>query len=88
MHKETDRQTNLLHKAAQECNGLDGFPKPHLVGQDGVGVLCPGEPQPVESFQLVAMESATSCCDVRWLFLVLLLWLCVCVCVWGGGGVV
>lgn len=36
--------THLFHKSVQEGDGLNGLAKAHLIGQDGVGLLGPGEP--------------------------------------------
>ena len=50
----------LFDKRDQESDGLDRLPQTHFVGEDGVGVLSPGESEPVESLQLVAVESSVA----------------------------
>lgn len=62
-----------MDQGIEEADGLDGLSQTHLVSEDGVGVLRPGEPQPVEPLQLVAMEGATGHGDELRLLLVLLL---------------
>ena len=63
--------TYLLDERVEEGDGLNRLTQPHLVSQDGVGLLGPGEPKPVETFKLVGMEGATCLADVAWLLLVL-----------------
>ena len=48
----------LFEQRVEEDDGLDGFAEAHLVGQDGVGALSPGEPQPVQTLQLVQVQRA------------------------------
>ena len=72
---------DLLEERVEEGDGLDGLPQAHLISQDGVGVLGPGEAQPVESLQLVGVQLAARCRDVIRLLLVLLS-----DGLWGGGG--
>lgn len=50
------RATNLFVERVEEDGGLDCLSQTHLVSQDGVGALSPGEPQPVESLQLVGVQ--------------------------------
>ena len=73
---------DLLEERVEEGDGLDGLPQAHLISQDGVGVLGPGEAQPVESLQLVGVQLAARCRDVIRLLLVLLS-----NGLWGGGWV-
>ena len=63
--------SDLLVEGVEEGNGLDGLAQAHLVSQDGVGVLLPGEAQPVESLQLVRVQSAPRLSNAVWLLLVL-----------------
>ena len=51
--------THLLVQRVEEDNGLHGLAQPHLVSQDGVSALGPGEAQPVEALQLVRVQRAT-----------------------------
>lgn len=53
-HKTT--ATHLFVERVEEDGGLDRLSQTHLVGQDGVGALSPGEPQPVEPLQLVGVQ--------------------------------
>lgn len=47
--------THLLVEGVQEYNSLHGLPQPHFISKDCVSALGPGEPQPVQPFQLVGM---------------------------------
>lgn len=56
-HTHLYRQhTHLFIQRVEEDGGLDRLSQTHLVGQDGVGALSPGEPQPVEPLQLVGVQ--------------------------------
>ncbi len=48
--------THLLIQRVEEDGGLHRLSQTHLVGEDGVGALSPGEAQPVESLQLVGVQ--------------------------------
>lgn len=48
--------THLLIERVEEDGRLDRLTQTHLVGQDGVGALSPGEAQPVEPLQLVGVQ--------------------------------
>ena len=50
---------------------MDGLPQAHLVSQDGVGALRPGEPQPVQPLQLIGVQGAPSLSDAGRLLLIL-----------------
>lgn len=56
----TDKQhliaAHLFIEGVQEDGGLDRLSQTHLVSQDGVGTLSPGEPQPVEPLKLVGVQ--------------------------------
>lgn len=63
----------LLVERVEECNGLDGFTKTHLVSKDGVYALTPRVTQPVQTLQLIRMQQhAGRLYKVR-LFVILLL---------------
>lgn len=49
---------HLLVQGVEEDDGLHRLAQPHLVGQDCVGALGPGEAQPVEALQLVWVKCA------------------------------
>lgn len=58
-HTNTTRyltDTHLFIERVEEDGGLHRLSQTHLVGQDGVGALSPGEPQPVETLQLVGVQ--------------------------------
>lgn len=46
----------MLHEVRDERDGLDGFPQPHLVGQDAVQVVVVQRHQPLQPFDLVLLE--------------------------------
>lgn len=48
--------THLFIERVQEDGRLNRLSQTHLVGQDGVGALSPGEPEPVETLQLVGVQ--------------------------------
>lgn len=50
------RATHLFIQRVEEDGGLDRLSQTHLVSQDGVRALSPGESQPVESLQLVGVQ--------------------------------
>ena len=54
----------LFVEGVEEDGGLDRLAQAHLVGQDGVGALGPGEPQPVQPLQLVGVQRAPRGVDV------------------------
>jgi len=62
---------HLLVEGVEEDYGLDGLAQAHLVGQDGVGALGPGEPQPVQPLQLVHVQRSPRGRHVLRLLLVL-----------------
>lgn len=59
--------THLLIERVEEDGSLDRLSQTHLVSQDGVGALSPGEPQPVESLQLVGVQRSPCAVQVLWL---------------------
>ena len=63
----------LFDECVEETDGLDGFSQTHLVSENGVGALSPGEPEPVETLELVGVEGASRHCDVIRLFIIFLL---------------
>ena len=63
--------THLFDKRVEEGDSLYRLPQPHLIGQDGVCLLGPGESKPVETFQLVGVEGTTRLGDVAGLLFVL-----------------
>lgn len=56
--------THLFIQRVQEDGRLHRLSQTHLVGQDGVGALSPGEAQPVEPLQLVGMQRPTCAVQV------------------------
>lgn len=56
LYKQYLTATHLFIERVKEDGSLDRLSQTHLVGQDGVGALSPGEPQPVETLQLVGMQ--------------------------------
>lgn len=67
MEKESERQrerkrrsssdwAHLLEERVEKDNGLDGFSEAHLISQNGIGALSPGEAKPVETLQLVQVQ--------------------------------
>lgn len=56
--------THLFIQRVQEDGRLHRLSQTHLVGQDGVGALSPGEAQPVETLQLVGMQRPTCAVQV------------------------
>lgn len=65
----------LFEQRIEEDYGLNGFAQAHLICQDGIGALSPGEPEPVEALQLVHVQRpACSRHKVR-LLVVLYRWL-------------
>ena len=59
----------LIVENGQKGNSLYGLAESHLVGQDGVGALTPGETQPVEAFQLIGVKFAPCLLYTWWLAL-------------------
>ena len=58
---------DLFVQGVQEDGGLHCLSQAHLVGQDGVRGLRPGEPQPVQPLQLVGVQGAPRAVQVVWL---------------------
>lgn len=56
--------SHLLVEWVEKDDCLNCLAQTHLIGQDGVGGLSPGEPQPVQSLQLVGVQSAASAVQV------------------------
>lgn len=56
--------THLFIQRVQEDGRLHRLSQTHLVCQDGVGALSPGEAQPVEPLQLVGMQRPTCAVQV------------------------
>ena len=56
--------TYLLVQRVEKHNCLDGLAKSHLIGEYCVDAVRPGVPQPVDSFQLVAVQRSTALRDV------------------------
>ena len=50
---------------------MNSLPEAHLVSKNSVGVLGPGEPQPVQALQLVGVEGAPCLSDTARLLLIL-----------------
>ena len=48
----------VLHEVRDERDGLDGFPQPHLVGQDPVEVVVVQRHQPLQPFDLGGEKGA------------------------------
>lgn len=55
---------HLFIERVKEHDCLHRLPEAHLVSQDGVGALSPGEPQPVQTLQLVRVQRPPSSVDV------------------------
>ena len=67
------QETRVLYlfvQGVEEDGGLDGLSQAHLVGQDGVCALSPGEPEPVQTLQLVQVQRPACRCDKVGLLLV------------------
>ncbi len=62
MHR-TRGYTNLV-EGGEEGDRLDGLAEPHLVGEDRVDVIGPGEAQPVDALELVRVQRAARLRDV------------------------
>jgi len=65
----------LFEERVEEDDGLDGLAEAHLVGQDGVCALSPGEPEPVQTLQLVQVQRPAGRRDKVGLLLVFYRWL-------------
>ena len=63
-------RTNLFEEGVDEADSLNGLAQAHLICQDGVRVLGPGEAQPVQSLQLIRVQVPASLIDKLWLFIV------------------
>lgn len=57
-------KAHLLVERVKEHDCLHRLAEAHLIGQDGVGALSPGEPQPVQTLQLVRMQRSAGGVDV------------------------
>lgn len=60
---------HLLVEGVEEDGRLDRLSQAHLVGQDGVCALSPGEPQPVKTLQLVGVQRSAGAVQILWLTL-------------------
>lgn len=57
-------EAHLFVERVKEHDRLHRLAEAHLVGQDGVGALSPGEPQPVQTLQLVRVQRPPGGVDV------------------------
>lgn len=57
-------KAHLFVERVKEHDCLHRLPEAHLIGQDGVGALSPGEPQPVQALQLVRVQRPPRGVDV------------------------
>lgn len=73
--RRTFLHPHLLVERVEEHYRLHRLPEAHLVGQDGVSALSPGEPQPVQALQLVRVQGSPGGVDVPRLVLELDGWL-------------
>lgn len=56
---QADRGTSgVVRKGSKQADGLNGLAQAHLVCQHHILVLLPGMQQPVQAFQLVAVQLA------------------------------
>lgn len=59
--------SHLFIQRVEENSRLDRLSQTHLISQDGVGALSPGEPQPVKTLQLVWVQRPPGAVQVVWL---------------------
>lgn len=59
--------SHLFIQRVEENSRLHRLSQTHLIGQDGVGALSPGEPQPVKTLQLVGVQRPPGAVQVVWL---------------------
>lgn len=57
-------KAHLFIERVKEHDCLHRLPEAHLISQDSVGALSPGEPQPVQTLQLVRVQRPPSGVDV------------------------